>query len=578
VKQITKKPPAHQLYSRYVNNIRARSTDAGVLAQSLWDNLPLTIGEAVKELEKKRHDYRENLDSLEDFKIVMKRNLRKMGVLTGSTVENIDSMHLGVIETGQQPNCLGGPSLVFNKISCISKLAELADMVPLFSVVDYDGTRPELTKTRYPSLSPRGLEISYLIKPNEVNCPIYRIDNPSEKWFKQTIERIKNNYKGLVKRTRNKERILQNLNHIFTIIRSAFYSTNNVSQFSTKIISTILNLDSDLGIPVQLYSMQDTKPIFQEGYESLLSEPNRSKFIKTINATAEKINTSEFSPQIGLRNNNYVPFYLECSECNHNRIELNYVIESNSIGNVKGKCNKCSSVFKHSFQTRNPDLTDIIDYLSPRVDSRQFIINSVVPVVSRIGGPAETSYFAQLIPVAKALKISFPVFMRYTRVFYNTPWNESKANKLAEAGHTSLTNKRLFRAIGKWTKTRNKKENLASCHKEIYYSINLSYRRLVQEKSQLEKEIESFNKQLRETSNRNMLLANKREKQKTLQEIMLYLSWVYGRYNPDKYGQEVNWNWLDLAINTGLEDFMGIYERLYNAQTPNGSMFFINLQ
>ena len=68
------------------------------------------------------------------------------------------------------------------------------------------------------------------------------------------------------------------------------------------------------------------------------------------------------------------------------------------------------------------------------------------------------------------------------------------------------------------------------------------------------------------------------EKQKILREITLYLSWVYGRYNPDKFGQEVNWNWLDLAINTGLKDLMGVYDRLYNAHTPNSSMFFINLQ
>jgi uncharacterized protein YllA (UPF0747 family) len=570
--------PPHQLYSTYVNNIRARRSDAGVIAKTLWNNIPLTLGEAVKELKKKRHDYIKTTDSLEDFKKVIKRYLRKMGVLTGSTVEQIDSMHLGVIETGQQPNCLGGPSLVFNKIACMTKLAELADMVPLFSVVDYDGVRPELTKTRYPSLSPRGLEISYQINHNDVNSPIYRIENPSEKWFKQTMERIINNYKGLTKRTRNQERILQNLNHIITIIRTAFYSTQNVSQFSTKIISTILNLDSDLGIPIYLYSMQDTKPIFQEGYEILLSEPNRSKFIKTINTTAEKINTSGFTPQIGLRNQNYVPFYLECPICNHNRIELNYIKESNSIAYIEGKCNKCSSSIEHSFQPSNPDLTDIIDHLSPRVDSRQFIINSVVPVVSRIGGPGETSYFAQLTPLAKYLKTPFPLFMRYTRVFYNTPWNESKANILAEAGYTSLTNEKLFRAIGKWTKARNKKESQLSCHKEIQYTINLSYRNLVKEKSQIEKEIESFNRQLRETNNRNMLLDNKRKNQKILHEIMLYLSWVYGRYNPDKFGQEVNWNWLDLAINTGLKDLMGVYDRLYNTHTPNSSIFFINLQ
>jgi uncharacterized protein YllA (UPF0747 family) len=570
--------PAHQLYSTYVNNIRARKSESGVLAKALWDTIPLTLGEAAKLLDKKRLDYGDTSDSLEELKKNMKHHLRKMGVLTGSTANKIDSMHLGVIETGQQPNCLGGPGLVFNKISYIYKLAELSGMIPLYSVVDYDGVRPELTHTRYPSLSPRGLEINYPIKQNEVESPIYRIKTPSEKWFKQTIEKIKNNYKGLTKKTKNQEKVLQNLNHIITIMKTAFHSTQNVSQFSTKIISTIINIESDSGIPVYYYSMQDTKPIFQDGYESLLSEPNRSKFIKTMNATSEKISTAGYIPQVGLRAQDYVPFYLECQECKLDRIELSYIKQGSSTATIKGKCSKCTSVYEYSFQVSNPDLTEIIEHLSPRVDSRQFIINSVVPVVSRIGGQGETSYFSQLIPTAKSLVISFPFIMRYTRVFYNTPWNESQANKLVELGHNTLTNKRLFRSIGKWVKARNMNEDLESCHKEIQYAIHFSYRSLLKEVKQLENEIDSINNELRETSNHKTLLVKKREKQKKLQEIMLYLSWVYGRYNPDKFGQEVNWNWLDLAVNTGLDDLMGVYDRLYNEKTPNASIFFINLQ
>ena len=66
------------------------------------------------------------------------------------------------------------------------------------------------------------------------------------------------------------------------------------------------------------------------------------------------------------------------------------------------------------------------------------------------------------------------------------------------------------------------------------------------------------------------------ENQQTSRQLSLYLSWAYGRYNQDKFGQEVNWNWIDLVTVNGIDDVMGIYERLYNKDTPNASSFFVN--
>ena len=64
---------------------------------------------------------------------------------------------------------------------------------------------------------------------------------------------------------------------------------------------------------------------------------------------------------------------------------------------------------------------------------------------------------------------------------------------------------------------------------------------------------------------------------KILQEIELYTSWAFGRFSAEKFGQEVSWNWIDLAVTAGLNDIVGVYERLYNVDTPNASVFYINL-
>jgi len=572
-------PPAHQLYLKKIQDKRMRGSLEETYAMELWQDIPATLGQAAEHLTKKRIEYSSELEQLEILKKKIKQNLKRIGILTDSTEENIDRMHLGVVETGQQPNCLGGPSLVLNKANFAKKLSELARICPLFNVVDYDGIKPELTKTRLPGLSPRGVQISYPTTSEKYNCPIYTLDNPSEKWLQTTLEKIRKSYSAIMKGIENKEKYLHNLEHIFTIIKSSYYSTRNVSDFSTKIMGTLINIESCKGIPIYCYSMSDTNQLFQTGYETLLSEPNRSRFIETSNQAAEKIIEAGFIPQIGQRTKDYVPFYIECAKC-RNRIELKYERRNESSNAIiQGKCPKCGETHVSSYNASSPDLTEIIDRISPRVDSRQLIVNSVVPVLARVGGPAETAYFAELIPAAKVLGMNFPFILRYSRVFYNTPWNERLGKSIEDKGYPSLMNKLLFNALKQWIKSRNVKDEkgLESAHKRIQYSISTSYRDLNKTCENLKVDIASRKAMLKDANQRSELVNEIQETQKTLQEVELYLSWAYGRYNPDKFGQEVNWNWIDLALVTGVKDVLGVYERLYSENTPNSSVFFINL-
>ena len=206
-------------------------------------------------------------------------------------------MHLGVVETGQQPNCLGGPSLIFNKIAYTVSLSKIASLIPFFYVADYDGVQPELTNTRLPSPSVKGLHVSYPLNSDLDNATIHTIGNPPEEWFFKTLEKIESNYRGLLKWTPMLEEKLGNLHHAFTIIRNAYYSTSNLSDFSTRIIGSIINLEADLHVPVYWHSMPETRHLFQDGYELLLAEPNRSKFIETSNMAATRVEEAGYRSQ-----------------------------------------------------------------------------------------------------------------------------------------------------------------------------------------------------------------------------------------------------------------------------------------
>jgi len=573
--------PAHELYTSHVEK-----GVSGGLAEELWGRIPATMGEAYGLLKGVKAQYGETSDSLEELKGAMKSNLRRLGILTSSVSENIDRLEDGVVETGQQPNALGGPSLILNKIAYAKSLSVLGEegYVPLFYVADYDGVQPELTNTRVPSPSSRGVLISLPTSPEQEGVPIHEISNPPEAWLSQTLEKLMSNYRGLLNGVdgRLRERALMNLDHALTVLKGAFYSTENVSDWSTKVIGSIVNLEADLGVPILSHSMPGTRHIFQKGYEVLLADSNRETFIEASNRAAEKVEASGHRPGIGLRDPDYVPFFYECQSpgCQRRRVELSYRRDAGSTtASVGSKCPKCGAVYEFSFDAGCPDLSDIIGSITPRVDSRQVIVDSVLPILAHVGGPGETNYYSEVIPAARAIGLPFPIFLRYSRLFYNTPWNEGYAGGLKRLGCCSLADERLFSALRGWVQARNEgdPEGLKKAHVAIRSCVESTDRELRGILDGLNAEIAVIKRKLGSSEDRASLIAEMRGKQAMAKEVEVYLSSALGRFSPERFGQEVSWAWLDVAVVSGMRDLMGVFMRQYSGHTPNSSMFYANL-
>jgi hypothetical protein len=544
------------------------------------------MGEAYSLLKEVKAQYPEASDSLEELKRAMKSNLRRLGVLTSHVSENIDRLDHGVVETGQQPNAIGGPSLILNKIAYAKSLSCLGEegYVPLFYVADYDGVQSELINTRVPSPSSRGVLISYPTTPDQEGMPIHEIKNPSEAWLDQTLERLTSNYRGLLKGVDVplRERALMNLDHAITVLKGAYFSTENVSDWSTKVIGSIVNLEADLGVPILSHSMPGTRHLFQRGYEILLADTNRETFIGASNRAAEKVEASGHRPGIGLRDGDYVPFFYECQTpgCQRRRVELGYRRDAgSSTASVEGKCPKCGSFYEFSFDAGSPDLSDIIESITPRVDSRQVIVDSVLPILAHVGGPGETNYYSEVIPAARAIGLPFPVFLRYSRLFYNTPWNEGYAEGLKRLGCCCLADDRLFSALSGWVQARNEgdPEGLKKAHVAIRTCVESTDRELRGVLDGLNAEIEEIKRKLGSSEDRASLISEMRGKQAMAQKLEVYLSSALGRFSPERFGQEVSWAWLDVAAVSGMRDLMGVFMRQYSGHTPNSSMFYANL-
>ncbi|MCW3991662.1 MAG: hypothetical protein NWE79_03055, partial [Candidatus Bathyarchaeota archaeon] len=176
-------------------------------------------------------------------------------------------------------------------------------------------------------------------------------------------------------------------------------------------------------------------------------------------------------------------------------------------------------------------------------------------------------------------KVPFPIFVRYTRTFYNTTWNEMYAEGLKKAGQPTIMNEGLFSALGRWVEARNARnpDKLVEAHSEIRRNIMSIYNGLLEKNHALDEEISTIKEGLRSPGNRRALIRELRGKQWRSRAVNLYLSSAFGRFSHERFGQEVSWSWLDLAAEVGVGDLLGVFLRQYNEHTPISSMFFVNL-
>lgn len=575
---MSENPPVHILYQKYTEK-----DPAGEYATRLWGRIPANMAECHGYLAEIRAKYGTPPAELEGLKKAIKAQMRGLGILTKKAEARIDALDRGAVETGQQPNCLGGPSFIFNKMTYIATLAGLGGgYVPLYYVGDYDSVQAELLNIRVPSPSARGMLITYPSPPEYEGAPIRRLPNPDEEWLRKTLEKVESNYRGLLKGVEpaRQEKVLQNLAHVNTVVRNAYYSTENVADFSTKILGSIVNLEADMGVPMLSATDPSIRGFFQRGYEVLLSEPNRSSFIRASNDAVDLIEGLGYRAQIGRRGRDYVPFFLECQtpSCHGSRVELKYHADG-STASVEGKCPRCEQEYSYSFSAEKPDISEIAEVVTPRVDSRQVVVDSVIPILAHVGGPGETSYYAEVIPGVSGLGIPFPTYTRYARVFYNTPWNEVAAKTVEARGFTTLSRRELFDALASWVEAKKAgdAEGFAKAHAGIRKAIDETYAMLGKSKVDAEAEVDAIKKRLSDPSTRAALMQEMKAKQALAGELDAYLSYAFGHFAPEKYGQEVSWAWIDLALASGIGENVGIYRRLYGGNTPNSTVFYVNL-
>ena len=561
------------MYQEYIWN-----DNYGQLAEQYYDSPPKTIRKTVESIPKLLEKYREtkwfNEKKNKQLRTIVQAVNSEIGCLTPKVRENIKMIGNGGIEAAHQSVVMGGPCYILNKAGTASIIAQLAQaegqsIAPFFFVADYDVVQPELTNIRTPLMGQGGNLISIPVPEGYENSPVSIIPLPSHDWYDDTEESIRTNYHPMFKEIEGPSRRLfeERLEHALSIIRASYYKSSTIDQWATKIMGTLMNLEGNLGIPLIPTSNKDIKHLMVEGMEFLLSKTNRETFVTIHDEVTKSIRDLGFEPGSGERSKDYVPFYYECPEnsCNHSRTELVYETEGKDAV-LKGKCPACGNSVEIRTDIKKPDLKEHAEYLSPRVDSRQIILDKVLPVLVHVGGAGETAYYAQVIPIANALSIPFPLFVKYPRTYFNTPYNEKLGETLLERGYPVLHQSEMFKYMGGANSARRK--NLSEKMNNAWKAFEGFLQRT---HGELNEVLENILAQLNTPEGkRNEELVG------TRLEIERYLSWVYGQYADEKLGQESSWSWIEWALNSGLNDLFGPYERTYAPELNNGSTVFIN--
>lgn len=490
-----------------------------------------------------------------------------------------------VIEAGHQPALLGGPGFVINKMAAIEKIALLQQATPVMFVGDHDHEQKELTVVHLPSPGPRGLMFSLRVPAAYRMSPLHVIPKPSKDWLKQVNKKISATYHELVAGSTKKNQNLyeQRANDLCKTLETTHAQATTISDWTTHLWLRIVNRVQDTGILFQVFSNSAIRELMLPAFEFLLAEPNRQSLIHALNESAANLEQLGYEPGIGRRAGDYVPFHLECptKDCNRTRLDPTITAES-SRGHtaLSATCPKCNTTHVIETKANAPDLADWEQFLSPRVDTRAFLVQSYAPVIIHVGGAGETSYHAQVAPALRAANSIVPIFYRYTRLYYENPWVNRTAHRLVREALNPLSYQEL-QSFKSAIQNGYHEENLGVVQSLFAASeeyIVETFEKLVRAESQIEKERDNLITRQREetkTSNRKEIQAQIGNLTRRRQVLQTYLSQMFGRFSAERFGQEVSYIWIDTAMSIGPEQHFTRLVSHYQPFTPSSATFFL---
>ncbi|MHA2006942.1 MAG: hypothetical protein ACXABO_03000 [Promethearchaeota archaeon] len=545
------------------------------ISEGMKDLIPHSMSDTIHLAKKVNREMEKDTDH-NDIKLavgkIFENTNKKYNILTGKAKRYLedfitDDNSLG-LEVSHQPKFLGGERFLFNKIACGASFADLDEkIIPIFYVADYDKVHAELIKTKFSQWnSPNGFSISINpeIEKKFLDKRIKNLPLPSVTYLTEIFQEIRKNYINSISSCLDdkwyKQLLEERLEEALRLIKSAHNSAENYTDWFIKIIGTITNIIFDQGYLFISASDLDYKKLLTPFYEILLE--NQGRYVDTYMELNDQFLEQNIRAPLREIRPDFVPFFYECNseQCHCKRLDLTCQ-DYTSLIHVKCECDQCGNLIDFSLERNNPDLSEHVSFLTPRVESRQYLVSKTIKPAIHIAGTGEARYYTMGIPLLRHFdkSISLPVIYFYNKLTMNTFITRKLEQDLVKLNvpHFLENIKGLMKNLGKFNKSINQtNDNIKEKVKILDILRNFKSYMM-----QLEDILMEFQSTDIASEEKNI--------------ISSYLSNMFGKISKEKHGQEAVFHWLDLCLKNGFSNFFSDYFRIYKPWLPPGMEIFL---
>lgn len=368
-----------------------------------------------------------NINTCKELSRLIEKFHRKTKTLQNSHQELIKKFteeNTIVLETAHQPNFLPY-SGIFKKTVLLEHITRVLEkkglsVVSIFSIVDTDFADDEwFAHNRFPHLSKKGyLKVGIKIaKRNRKKC-MYAIQKPSQEIWESIIGKIYTNYNECLKELKgnfSKQNILdfeQNLeislqkkwDDLLNILEESYQKADNFADINAIFLSKVIN--DLMNCSTLFFKYSDGLNAFGHLFSRLLS--CNTDYIQLYNRFAEQHPLEKLQEE-------YVPFWYHCTAC-EGKVPL-----QRKRNELEGRCLTCKEQYIFDFDNQDsPNLSGIIERISPRAIQRHYITFDGLGVSFYAGGHAGFLYTAIAEKIAKILQFRFPPLLTWFNKDYYT--------------------------------------------------------------------------------------------------------------------------------------------------------------
>lgn len=513
-----------------------------------YGSIAKTYGDVV-DLATKSPTVKIDEKNVEKLKIILRNFHEKLGILTPKVEKHLEMIKDGVVIAGQQATIFGGSGIIGNKIATTVKISDISKergkpLVPVFLVNTHDGIQPEITTIHLmnnQSSNSKAIHLSNTIE----GVATHRIKTNDYMWLNDNLSIIRNIFSEFKTSLEKAELKLfsEKVEHLLTFLRETYRASSTIEDWISLIWGIQTNIINDWGVIYFPSSNNEIRKLTAFSYIPFLKY--RSEYIDEFNQATRKIAEMNLRPTTAKKESDYSPFFYECPNDSY-RVALSCTEDKNEII-LKGTCPLDEVDYVIKVDKDNIDLSNYAQYLSPRLDTNQAQLQSVLPIYVRVSGPGEINYNAQVIPAVRNIGINYPLYVKYSRILYNTPWIEKLSHDPTIESY-SLFSSEFFKTLGALAKAR-RKSNALDLHKAS---------KLLTEK-------------IKESMSQIKLVS-----EEPISPISKYKSWQFGMYDEHHQWQEVSWPWFVMSAISGIQDYIASYYRYYSEDSLVGGIGYIN--